>query len=203
MSEPVRETQQTYDAIAGEYARRNSLLDTRALDEDIAALAAVLPPGSWVADVGCGPGREVDALRAHGFRVVGFDLSAGQLRVGGLTGAARADMRQLPLRTGSVDAVWCQAALLHIPRADVPGVLAEFARAVRTDGRLHLTVADGDGEAWEVACNYGSGRRRWFTYHREPDLSARLAAVGFVVEGVRHTSSFRDCLTIDARRVRS
>ncbi|MEQ4207070.1 class I SAM-dependent methyltransferase [Actinopolymorpha sp. B9G3] len=201
MAEPIAETQETYDAIASEYLRRNSTVDSRSLNDDIAALAAVLPPGSWVADVGCGPGREVRAMRANGFRVVGLDLSAGQLRTGGLTGAARADMRQLPLRTGSMDAVWCQAALLHLPRADVPGVLAEFARAVRIGGRLHLSVADGDGEAWEVAFNYGSHRRRWFTYHRAPDLAAHLAAAGFVVQEVRRTTSFRDWLGIDARRV--
>jgi SAM-dependent methyltransferase len=199
MPEPIAETQETYDAIAPEYARRTSTVHPQLFD-DVASLTAGLPPGSWVADVGCGPGQQVRALREHGFRVVGLDLSHAQLRVGGLTGAARADMRRLPLRTGSVDAVCCQAALLHLPRGDVPGVLAEFGRAVRPGGRLYLSVADGDGQGWEIATNYGSDRRRWFTYHREPDLTALLSAAGFVVDEVRRTASYRDWLAIHAHR---
>lgn len=148
MPEPVLETQQTYDAITAEYARVNAPTDPEVL-QDIGSLAARLPPGSLVADVGCGPGHELHLLRRHGFRAVGLDLSIGQLRTGLLPGMAQADMRHLPLRDQSVDAVWCQAALLHIPHASVPLVLGEFARVTRTDGVLFLNVAEGDGEGWE------------------------------------------------------
>jgi hypothetical protein len=61
-------------------------------------------------------------------------------------------------------------------------------------------VADGDGQGWEIATNYGSDRRRWFTYHREPDLTALLSAAGFVVDEVRRTASYRDWLAIHAHR---
>jgi SAM-dependent methyltransferase len=200
MSDPIVETQRTYDLIAPEYARRNSSVDQR-LVEDLDSMTAALPAGSLVADIGCGPGREIALLRARGFRVVGVDRSHGQLRTAALPGVAQADMRHLPLRTASVDAVWCQAALLHIPREDVPAVLAEFARLVRAGGELFLAMAEGDGQDWEVASNYASTQRRWFTYHRAPELTALLLAAGFKVRHLRRSRSAREWFSLNAQRL--
>jgi SAM-dependent methyltransferase len=198
MPEPIAETQRTYDLIAGTYARANS--STHASPSEAAlALTSGLAPGSVVVDVGCGPGQEVGLFRSMGFRALGVDRSVGQLLAGGQGGVVRGDMRWLPLRTGSVDALWCQAALLHIPRREVPAVLAEFARVMRPGARLHLAVAEGDGEGFEVASNYGSSERRWFTNHREPELTRLLGAVGFTVEQVGRASAYRDWLTMLAR----
>jgi len=86
--------------------------------------------------------------------------------------------------------------LLHIRRAAVPAVLGEFARVVRPDGELYLFVAEGDGENWEVASKYGSTRRRWFTYHRVPGVTAMLVAAGFEVRQVRQSRSSREWLSI-------
>lgn len=66
-----------------------------------AVVAASLPPGTVVADIGCGHGRDIALLPAGGFRVIGIDLSLGQLRTSSLTGVVQADMRQLPRAVGS------------------------------------------------------------------------------------------------------
>lgn len=62
-----------------------------------------------VLDAGCGAGRHARALSAAGFRVVGADRSIALLaEAAGRGGAARyvaADVRTLPIRTGSLDAV--------------------------------------------------------------------------------------------------
>jgi len=199
-SGPVGETQGTYDLITAEYARQNAAVWPDLADH-VNVLTGSLPPGGVVADIGCGPGRDSTLLRARGLRVIGIDLSLGQLRTSRLTGVVQADMRQLPLRGGSVDAIWCHAALLHIPRTAVPAVLAEFARAARPGGELFLAVAEGDGEGFEVASNYGSDRRRWFTLHREPDLAALLAKAGFTMHRtLRSQARRREWLSIHARR---
>ena len=68
--------------------------------------ATGLAPGWRVLDVGCGAGRHARAFRAIGARCVGLDLSRTLLRVArGVTDAplVRADMRQLPIRAGSMD----------------------------------------------------------------------------------------------------
>ncbi len=122
----------------------------------------------------------------------------GMLRIGGLSDVVQADMRELPLVTASLDGVWSHAALLHLPLADAPLALAEFARVLRRGGALHLTVAEGDGEGYQTDL-YG-GRPRFFAHHREDGLVAALAAAGFVTVQVERDSSHRDWLTVDAVR---
>ena len=126
VSDPVRETRATYDRIATAYAERSGAPYPR-LDPHVEWFAGALPARGRAADVGCGPGRDTRLLRAAGLRVAGFDLSAAQLRAGGLEGVAQADMRALPLADSTVDGVWCQAALLHLPRELAPAA----ARRVR------------------------------------------------------------------------
>lgn len=178
--EAIAETHQTYDLISAEFAERTERPWPEVVRR-VSHLVSVLPAAGVVADVGCGFGRDVALLRAHGLRVLGLDLSIAQLRARNCPGLVQADMRLLPLRAESVDAVWCQAALLHLPRAVVPEVLADFGRVVRSGGALSMSVVEGDGEGFRIASNYGSDRRRWFTLYREPELTALLVAAGFTV----------------------
>jgi SAM-dependent methyltransferase len=72
----------------------------------LVARATGLRPGWRVLDVGCGAGRHARAFRAAGARCVGLDLSRTLLRIArGVTDAplVRADMRELPIRPGSMD----------------------------------------------------------------------------------------------------
>jgi SAM-dependent methyltransferase len=72
----------------------------------LVARATGLRPGWRVLDVGCGAGRHARAFRAVGARCVGLDLSLTLLRIArGVTDAplVRADMRELPIRPGSMD----------------------------------------------------------------------------------------------------
>jgi SAM-dependent methyltransferase len=72
----------------------------------LVARATGLRPGWRVLDVGCGAGRHARAFRAVRARCVGLDLSRTLLRIArGVTDAplVRADMRELPIRPGSMD----------------------------------------------------------------------------------------------------
>jgi SAM-dependent methyltransferase len=195
----VAETQQTYDLIASEFARQNSVAAAE-IAERLDELAATVPAGSVVADIGCGPGRDVMMLRARGLHVAGIDLSLGQLRARDVPGLVQADMRHLPLQPESVQGIWCWAALVHLPREAVPQAVAEFARILRSGGSLSMSIAEGDGEGFEVATPYGSDRRRWFTRYREPDLSALLTAAGFCLRNIRRHHGYRDWLSVHATR---
>jgi len=121
------------------------------LDQMMSAFLVRLPERPRVLDAGCGPGHCTRLLRGRGARVVGLDLSFGVLRSTSLSGAVQADVRAVPVADAAVDGVWCQAALLHVPRADVPRVLAAFARVTRRAGALHVAVRNGDGELLERA----------------------------------------------------
>jgi SAM-dependent methyltransferase len=198
MIDAVQTTMATYARIAQQFAGLQAKGSPQ-IEADRDFLAAGLPRG-LVADVGCGPGRDTAELRTRGLRVVGLDLSDAMLRAGGLPGVAQADMRALPLRDGSLDGIWCQAALLHIPHGYAQRVLSEFARTVRPGGLLHISVGEGDGEGYEVAENYGSDGRRWFAYYREDGLTERLGAAGFEVFDVARWEYYRPWLRVRARR---
>lgn len=109
-------------------------------------------------------------------------------------------MRHLPLQPDSVQGLWCWAALVHLPREAVPQAVAEFARIRRSGGSLSMSIAEGDGEGFEVATPYGSDRRRWFTRYREPDLTALLTAAGFCLGNIRRHHGYRDWLSVHATR---
>lgn len=196
--DPYQRTRRTYDEVAGEYAGRAGT-PWPELNEQVSAFMVRLPERPRVLDAGCGPGRDTRLLRGRGARVLGLDISFGMIRSQSLPGAVLGDMRALPVRTNAMDGVWCHAALLHIPRADVPGVLAEFARVTHPGGALHLAVSEGDGEGWDSE-RYGEGRPRWYVHHREGVLRDLLAAAGWHVVDVSRLRHHRDWLYLLSHR---
>jgi SAM-dependent methyltransferase len=173
----VNRTIQTYDTIAAEFARQTwDIRLERALD----SFAHYLIPCALTLDLGCGPGRDVELLRARGYRAIGADLSLGMLReararVGG--DLMCGDMCALPFASGAFDGVWLCAALLHLPRADAPRALAEVQRILRPTRPLYLGVQQGAGERWDE-----SRGARLFTYYQPEELAALVRAAGFAVQ---------------------
>jgi SAM-dependent methyltransferase len=198
VTDPIAATRAAYDGIAAEYARQWSTPPAW-MNGELERLTGLLPAGARIADIGCGPGWHTQALRERGFAVTGFDLSHPMLTAAGVPGLVRADMRALPVAAGALDAVWCVAALLHVPRPEVPTVLVEFGRTLRSGGELLLSVAEGDGEGWDERA-YGPSHRRWFVLHRYEALAGLLDAAGFDVVGHARESTHREWLRVHARR---
>jgi SAM-dependent methyltransferase len=78
-------------------------------EREAAFVDSLLPPAARVLDLACGPGRHAVLLQARGHHVVGLDrshaaLGAARKRAPGASWV-RADLRALPLRVGSFDAV--------------------------------------------------------------------------------------------------
>ncbi|WP_269853820.1 class I SAM-dependent methyltransferase [Streptomyces sp. RPT161] len=198
MIDPTVATRAAYDGIAAEYARQWSTPPAW-MSAELERLAGLLPAGARIADIGCGPGHHTRMLRERGFDVTGFDLSRAMLTAAGVPGLVQADMRALPVDAGALDAVWCVAALLHVPRPEVPVVLGEFGRVLRAGGELLLSVAEGDGEGWDERA-YGPSRRRWYVLHRYEALAELLDAAGFDVADHARQSTHREWLRVHARR---
>jgi SAM-dependent methyltransferase len=177
----------TYDRIASAYAAsklRTLPGGVASLDEIRLAFAGRLAAGSRLGDLGCGSGEDAAWFAGRGFEVLGVDLSSSMLRLTrGLLGARRVavgDLRALPLRDASLDAVWSAAALLHVPEADTRRVLDGVRRVLRPGGVLGLVTALGEGVR-EEPVPYAAGESRWFVY-RDPDaLAALLGDAGLAV----------------------
>lgn len=133
------------DAFFGQNAERWDRLRTEIFGAGFAAaaIAALLPPGATVADLGCGTGAVSEALAPHVDRLVAIDRAAPMLARAAARLAAwpHAEVRQgelsdLPLPEASVDLAVC-ALVLHHLREPVEA-LREAARVLRPGGALAL-----------------------------------------------------------------
>ncbi|MDQ1031702.1 SAM-dependent methyltransferase [Streptomyces umbrinus] len=123
--------------------------DTRFPDDGPVYAAAVtelgLREGDRVLDAGCGTGRALpplrDAVGPSGV-VLGADLTPAMLEAAVRAGRDRdgqlllADVAGLPLRSGSLDAVFAAGLIAHLPNPSEN--LRELARVVKPDGTLAL-----------------------------------------------------------------
>lgn len=109
-------------------------------------------PTRWsrVLDFGCGAGRLSQALAEHADEVVGVDVSAPMLetarrldRSGGRCTFVLSDSPDLrTVEDDSVDLVFTERVLQHLPAPVIEGYLAEFVRVLRPGGVavLHCTT---------------------------------------------------------------
>ncbi|MCI0637356.1 MAG: methyltransferase domain-containing protein [Actinobacteria bacterium] len=106
-------------------------------------LLASLPRDGLCVDAGCGSAKWPIHLRRLGYRVVGIDVSREACALAHTTdpglGVTVGDVRRLPLRSGSVDALLSFGVVEHDERG--PDVaLAEARRVLRDGGLLVLSV---------------------------------------------------------------
>lgn len=134
-----------------------------------------LPRGARVLDAGCGAGRDTLAFAEHGYRAGAFDASAAMVAATrSLTAnlATPVDVRRISFTEfsdppGSWDAIWCMAALLHLPREALPDAARRLITALAPAGRIFVSVKAGEGEALDA-------RGRPFSYLGTLALAAVL-----------------------------
>ncbi len=171
----------SYNRMAPEFVARlkhNGFWDAP-IEPAFSKFTATLAQRALVLDVGCGPGRDTNALQAAGFNAIGLDLSIGMLRQAQTYQSApwvQSDMLNLPFGENSVDGVWMCASLLHIPRRLAPQVLIEVRRVLKPRGGFYVAVKQGDGE--EMTDNLGE---RHFIYYQPDALVAMVKQAGFPV----------------------
>lgn len=200
-------TRATYDRIADEYAARSGEDDLSAEYRAWRDAAVSAARGTWV-DLGCGPGRDLLVARAAGLPCLGVDLSAGMLGLAARHGlpVVRGDLRRPPLRPGTVGTLFSAAALLHVPRDDVPATLTAWRALLLPGGVLHLSTSLGGDEGWEVvpyAPDRGpaGGQRleRWFVHHELAPLVGLVEQAGFAVDDATTRTSHRRWAMVTAR----
>ncbi len=118
-----------------------------------------LAPGQAVLNVGVGTGKEQRVLETavspQGLPVA-VDISRKMLQItrerAAGTRLCEADAHALPFAAASFDRLFCAYALDLIPLADLPGILAEFHRTLRRDGRIALvSLTEGVNRSSKLA----------------------------------------------------
>jgi ubiquinone/menaquinone biosynthesis C-methylase UbiE len=176
-------TQATYDKIAPTFAKTNAempenlLVEARKFIESISQNARCL-------DLGCGAGRDIAWFEGQGLNIFGADLSIGMLtEARKITSRPLAQMNMLHLGFAgkSFAGIWCNAALLHLPKADAPKALKEMRRILWDNGILDLAVQLGEGEGFEEN-PYETGQgERFYSRYQEDEMKQMLIASGFMI----------------------
>ncbi len=149
---------------------------------------ALLPRGGKVLDLGCAFGRDCHFLVDQGFKTYGADLSPDLIqeakqRVKEATFRVM-DMMDLKWRNSFFDGVWCNAALLHLKKTDVPQALQEIERVLKNKGILYLGLKRGKGEKIDPDKRYKNDKR-FFSYFEKEEMKALLIQHGFQINQIK------------------
>jgi SAM-dependent methyltransferase len=100
-------------------------------------------PGSWVLDLGCGEGKQLQILQDQGTSVCGIDISMVELQKCNQRNlvVAQGKGEHLPFRRQSFDGVICKVVL---PYTDERTTISEIGRVLRPGGTAYI-VSHGVG----------------------------------------------------------
>jgi SAM-dependent methyltransferase len=129
-----------------------------------------------ILDFGCGPGRDLAALRALGHVPVGLEGShsfAAMARDHSGCEVWEQNFLALALPVGRFHGIFANASLFHVPRQELPRVLGELREALRPEGVLFTSNPRGSNdEGWHQG--------RYGAYHDLESWRAFLTAAQFV-----------------------
>ena len=172
-----------YDQRAEEFWRRTRDHDVRQnIEALLTAIEAGLPdqpPRSTILDFGCGPGRDLKAFTGLGHAAVGLEGSArlaAMAREYSGCEVLEQDFLKLDLPPGRFDGIFANAALFHVPSADLPRVLGELRAALKPGGVLFSSNPHGANEE-------GWSKGRYGVYHDLETWRRHLSAAGFLELG--------------------
>jgi SAM-dependent methyltransferase len=146
-----------------------------------------LAPGQVVADLGCGLGNDVKKIANYAYdnaKTIGVDgsralLAEARQTCAGLANVAlvQADLHDLPLATGTLDAVRVDRTLQHV--ADPKKVIAEMHRVLKPGG--WLVCAEPDWGTFAIDCADPATAalvgERWKKSFRNPHVGRELAGM--------------------------
>jgi ubiquinone/menaquinone biosynthesis C-methylase UbiE len=183
-----RRMRTSYDRIAVRYARINAHMPAM-VAESAMQFWRLLGPAAFILDLGCGHGRDLAWFRMRGMRGVGVDLSPGMLHQARERADAPLllmDMRRLGAANGAFDGIWCNAALLHLPKDEVSVALSEAQRVLKHSGLFFASFKSGYGEGWEPR-SYGEPVERFFAFYGKAEIRNLMMRAGFSI--LEETSS--------------
>jgi SAM-dependent methyltransferase len=174
MEEVSRLTLAHYDQRAEEFRRGTLEHDVRQnIEALLGAIQGTLPFS--ILDFGCGPGRDLKALRDLGHEAVGLEGSArfaAMAREYSGCEVWEQDFLKLDLPPARFDGVFANAALFHVPSLRLQRVLGELHATLKPGGVLFSSNPHGANEE-------GWNRGRYGAYHDLATWRSYVTAAGF------------------------
>ena len=159
----------------GFYAQEADVYTARGRQPDlrhIEAFLALLPAGAGILELGCGAGQDSEFMIARGFKVRPTDgtpeiAAAAERRLGiPVATLLFGDLRE----EATCDGIWANACLLHVPRADLAGVLARIHAALKKGGVFYASFKSGQAD----------GRDKFDRYYNYPSEAWLRDAYGLL-----------------------
>jgi ubiquinone/menaquinone biosynthesis C-methylase UbiE len=180
----------SYDQIAETYAAWSAGVADVERERLTARLAALLPPGADVLDLGCGNGLPSTRQLAERFQVTGVDASAAQLELARVQAPnaafLQADMAAVDFPSASFDAVTAYYSIIHLPRTEHLALFERVADWLRPGGYFLLSLGedasdDGLEEDW-------LGAPMYWSHFDAAGSRALLKQAGFVIGEETHVA---------------
>ena len=160
-----------------------------------------LPTQGKLLDLGCGSGRDSAYFASLGFEVTAVDGSEELCKRARENFSINAQCIRFEdvCFKAEFDAIWACASLLHVKKADMPGVLDKVSAALKSGGVMYASFKYGNGE------RVSGGR--FFNDYTECDIGDLLTRENklslvecLVTEDVRPEHSGEKWLNIIARK---
>jgi SAM-dependent methyltransferase len=161
-------TLQFYGRNAESYAAWAKAPSTRLI-----GFLGLLPQGGSILELGCGAGNHAAEMLVRGFALRATDGSPEMAAIA----ARRLNHPVEAMRFDELDeddafdGVWASACLLHVPRAELAGVLKRIHRALKMGGAFYASFKAGDGDSRDSL-------GRYYNYPSLAWLSAVYAEAG-------------------------
>ncbi|MGC4008128.1 MAG: class I SAM-dependent methyltransferase [Pseudomonas sp.] len=126
-------------------------------------------------DFGCGPGRDLCALKGMGHEPVGLDGCANFVAMAREASGCdvwQQDFLALDLPAERFDGIYANASLFHVPRSELPRVLGQLHAALKPGGVLFSSNPRGENQEGWNGGRYGS-------YHDLGNWTRVLEDAGF------------------------
>jgi SAM-dependent methyltransferase len=167
-----------YENYARRYAAAVSQQPSESGAESLRRLAAAMPAGGRVLDIGSGPGWDADFLEQAAVRVHRTDVTAAfrefQAERGHQVDALDVLSDEI---AETYDGILMLCVLQHFERSEVNAVLRKLLNALNADGALLLSCPLGEGESWEHTSSGDYRVVRWSSAL----LDDRLHSAGFAI----------------------
>jgi SAM-dependent methyltransferase len=165
-----------YDAAARSFEEATRTHD---VSQNYAALLGAIetPPPFTILDFGCGPGRDLAYFRSCGHEAVGLDGSAEFVKMARSSSGCEVlhqNFLELSLPPARFDGIFANASLFHVPKQELPRVLAILKSALRPRGVLFSSNPRGDDRE-------GFSGERFGAYHTLETWREIVAAAGFTL----------------------